>query len=453
MENIRILIIEDNEDLSFTIENVLKKSKYKVKRVSTGEEGISIIKKELIDLVLLDINLPKMNGIKVLRNIKEINPDILVIMMTAITDAKPAIDAMKIGAYDYLMKPFELDELKIVVKKALETHELKREVDRLKRQHEIDHPTNKIFGDSQYLQKIREIIAIIASTPRTSVLILGESGTGKELVANAIHYSSARKDGPFIKINCSAIPDNLIESELFGHEKGAFTDAKNMKKGLFELANGGTLFLDELSSMKLSLQPKILRVLETQSFRRIGGVNDINIDVRVIAATNQDLAELVKNGEFRDDLYYRLKVMEITIPPLRERKEDIDILKKIFLDQYNKEFNKSIKGFAPETDNLIYNYSWPGNVRELKNVIERAVILCNDEMLLPEHMPLELKELNTDIPASQSPGLGMVSLEDAEKHHILNVLELVNGNKSKAARVLKISRSTLREKLKNYQAE
>jgi len=453
MENIRILIIEDNEDLSFTIENVLKKSKYKVKRVSTGEEGISIIKKELIDLVLLDINLPKMNGIKVLRNIKEINPDILVIMMTAITDAKPAIDAMKIGAYDYLMKPFELDELKIVVKKALETHELKREVDRLKRQHEIDHPTNKIFGDSQYLQKIREIIAIIASTPRTSVLILGESGTGKELVANAIHYSSARKDGPFIKINCSAIPDNLIESELFGHEKGAFTDAKNMKKGLFELANGGTLFLDELSSMKLSLQPKILRVLETQSFRRIGGVNDINIDVRVIAATNQDLAELVKNGEFRDDLYYRLKVMEITIPPLRERKEDIDILKKIFLDQYNKEFNKSIKGFAPETDNLIYNYSWPGNVRELKNVIERAVILCNDEMLLPEHMPLELKELNTDIPATQSPGLGMVSLEDAEKHHILNVLELVNGNKSKAARVLKISRSTLREKLKNYQAE
>ncbi|HGY12326.1 MAG TPA: sigma-54-dependent Fis family transcriptional regulator, partial [Desulfobacterales bacterium] len=329
MENIRILIIEDNEDLSFTIENVLKKSKYKVKRVSTGEEGISIIKKELIDLVLLDINLPKMNGIKVLRNIKEINPDILVIMMTAITDAKPAIDAMKIGAYDYLMKPFELDELKIVVKKALETHELKREVDRLKRQHEIDHPTNKIFGDSQYLQKIREIIAIIASTPRTSVLILGESGTGKELVANAIHYSSARKDGPFIKINCSAIPDNLIESELFGHEKGAFTDAKNMKKGLFELANGGTLFLDELSSMKLSLQPKILRVLETQSFRRIGGVNDINIDVRIIAATNQDLAELVKNGEFRDDLYYRLKVMEITIPPLRERKEDIDILKKL----------------------------------------------------------------------------------------------------------------------------
>jgi len=453
MENIRILIIEDNEDLSFTIENVLKKSKYKVKRVSTGEEGISIIKKELIDLVLLDINLPKMNGIKVLRNIKEINPDILVIMMTAITDAKPAIDAMKIGAYDYLMKPFELDELKIVVKKALETHELKREVDRLKRQHEIDHPTNKIFGDSQYLQKIREIIAIIASTPRTSVLILGESGTGKELVANAIHYSSARKDGPFIKINCSAIPDNLIESELFGHEKGAFTDAKNMKKGLFELANGGTLFLDELSSMKLSLQPKILRVLETQSFRRIGGVNDINIDVRIIAATNQDLAELVKNGEFRDDLYYRLKVMEITIPPLRERKEDIDILKKLFLDQYNKEFNKSIKGFAPETDNLIYNYSWPGNVRELKNVIERAVILCNDEMLLPEHMPLELKELNTDIPATQSPGLGMVSLEDAEKHHILNVLELVNGNKSKAARVLKISRSTLREKLKNYQTE
>jgi len=452
MENINILIIEDNEDLSFTIQNVLKKSGYKVKRVSSGEQGLEIVKKELIDLVLLDINLPKMNGIKVLENIKDVNPDILVVMMTALTDAKPAIDAMKKGAYDYLMKPFELDEMKLVVKKALETHKLKLEVARFRRQHKIDHPYNEIFGESRQLNEIRELISIVAETPRTSVLILGESGTGKELVANAIHYSSSRKDGPFIKINCSAIPDNLIESELFGHEKGAFTDAKSMKKGLFELANGGTIFLDELSSMKLNLQPKILRVLENQSFRRIGGVSDINVDVRVIAATNQDLAELVKNGEFRDDLYYRLKVMEITIPPLKERIEDIEILKKLFLQQYNKEFNKSIKGFSPESDKLLLNYSWPGNVRELKNVIERSVILCKGDTLLPEHLPLELRENSGDISPTSS-GLGLVSLEDAEKHHILHVLDLVNGNKSKAARVLKISRSTLREKLKNYQAE
>ncbi|MCD6117908.1 sigma-54-dependent Fis family transcriptional regulator [bacterium] len=452
MDNIRILIIEDNEDLSFTINNVLKKFGYKVKRVSSGEEGLVVIQKELIDLVLLDINLPKMNGIKVLEKIKDINPDILVIMMTALTDAKPAIDAMKKGAYDYLMKPFELDEMRLVVTKAIETHKLKLDVARFKRQHEIEHPYNEIFGESRQLDEVRELISIISGTPKTSVLILGESGTGKELVANAIHYSSSRKDGPFIKINCSAIPDNLIESELFGHEKGAFTDAKVMKKGLFELANGGTIFLDELSSMQLNLQPKILRVLETQSFRRIGGVNDINIDVRVIAATNRNLAELVKNGEFRDDLYYRLKVMEITIPPLKERKDDIDILKKLFLQRYNKEFNKSIKGFSPESDKLLINYSWPGNVRELKNVIERSVILCKEDILLPKHLPLELRENSGEI-IPTGTGLGLVSLEEAEKNHILHVLDLVNGNKSKAARVLKISRSTLREKLKNYQPE
>jgi len=452
MENVKVLIIEDNEDLSFTIGNVLKKSGYKIKRVSTGEEGLSIMKKELIDLVLLDINLPKMNGIKVLQTIKDVNPDILVIMMTALTDAKPAIEALKMGAYDYLMKPFELDEMKLVVKKALETHELKREVDRLRRQQDTDHPTNKMFGDSRQIQEIREMIAIVAATPRTSVLIQGESGTGKELVANAIHYSSARKNGPFIKINCSAIPDNLIESELFGHEKGAFTDAKNMKKGLFELANGGTIFLDELASMKLGLQPKILRVLETQSFRRIGGISDIDIDVRVVAATNKNLTELVKNGEFRDDLYYRLKVMEISIPPLKERRDDIDVLKKLFLQQYNKEFNKSIMGFEEQADALFTNYAWPGNVRELKNVIERSVILCRDEYIKAEHLPLELREKDTDA-VNANTTLGLVSLEEAEKNHILNVLELVAGNKSKAARVLQISRSTLREKLKNYLPE
>jgi two-component system response regulator AtoC len=261
--------------------------------------------------------------------------------------------------------------------------------------------------------------------------------------------ASSRAGKPYIKINCSAIPDNLLESELFGHEKGAFTDAKVMKKGLFELANGGTIFLDEISSMKLALQPKILRVLETQTFRRIGGIADIKIDVRVIAATNTDLGELVKIKEFRDDLYYRLKVMEIDLPPLRDRPEDIMLLAKLFLQEFNKEFNKRVQKFHPKTEELLQAYHWPGNVRELKNVIERAVILTQDDSLHPDHLPIELKERGRS-PVPEKGSMGKMSLEDMEKLHIDQVLQSVKGNKSQAAKILNISRSTLREKLKVY---
>ncbi len=450
MDNVKILIVEDNEDLSFSLTKVLKKEGYTVMTAGTGEEGVSIFRNELVDLVLLDLKLPKMGGIEVLQQMKEIDSDILVLMMTALTDAKPAIEAMKQGAYDYLMKPFELEELRLVVKKALETHDLKREVARLKRGHHSKYPDDVLYGESKPIKEVRELIHIVAETPRTSVLIQGDSGTGKELVANAIHYSSRRSNQPFIKINCSAIPDNLLESELFGHEKGAFTDAKIMKKGLFELANGGTIFLDEISSMKLALQPKILRVIETQTFKRIGGVSDIKIDVRVVAATNTDLGELVKNQEFRDDLYYRLKVMEIFIPALRDRREDIFLLTKLFLEEYNKEFNRNVQKLHPKTEELLLAYSWPGNVRELKNVIERGVILCRQNVLVPEHLPIELHEGEEPRPVPKV-SMGNVSLQEMEKHHILDVLKSVNGNKSQAARILDISRSTLREKLKNYQ--
>jgi transcriptional regulator with PAS, ATPase and Fis domain len=268
-------------------------------------------------------------------------------------------------------------------------------------------------------------------------------------VSNAIHNASTRSNKPYIKINCSAIPDNLLESELFGHEKGAFTDAKMMKKGLFELANTGTLFLDEISSMKLSLQPKLLRVLETQTFRRIGGIADIKIDVRVIAASNTDLGELVKHKEFRDDLYYRLKVMEIDLPPLRDRKEDLLLLAKLFLQEFNKEFNKRVQKLNSKTEHLLEHYEWPGNVRELKNVIERAVILTQADSILPEHLPLELRE-GSKLSSSERTSPKSMSLEDMEKSHITDVLKSVNGNKSQAAKVLNISRSTLREKLKVY---
>jgi two-component system response regulator AtoC len=451
MDNVKILIVEDNNDLVFTLSNVLKKDGYKVLVADTGEKGIDLFQKELFDIVLLDINLPKMSGMDVLTKLKEFNPDILVLMMTAMTDAQPAIEAMKNGAYDYLMKPFELDEMKLVVKKALETHKLKREVLRLQRKYK-EHSINAIFGESDGIDGVRNLIQIVAETPKTSVLIQGESGTGKELVANAIHYSSNRADQPFIKLNCSAIPDNLLESELFGHEKGAFTDAKTMKKGLFELANAGTIFLDEISSMKLGLQPKILRVIESQTFRRIGGISDIKIDIRVIAATNTNLVELVKKQEFRDDLYYRLKVLEIMIPPLRDRKEDISLLTKLFIQEYNKEFNRSIQKISSQTEELLMAYSWPGNVRELRNVIERGIILCKENELQADYLPLELKKKG-DLEPTSTANLGKVSLVEMEKHHILNVLNLVTGNKSQAARILDISRSTLREKLKNYQSD
>jgi len=450
MEKAKILIVEDNNDLLFTLSKVLKKAGYGIFTASNGEEGISVFHKELIDLVLLDLKLPKLGGIDVLNQMKAMDTDILVIMMTALTDAKPAIAAMKKGAYDYLMKPFELDELKLVVKKALETHRLRREIARLKREHKDKYPNDAIYGESPTIKKVRDLIQVVAETPRTSILIQGESGTGKELVANAIHYSSQRANQPFIKLNCGAMPDHLIESELFGHEKGAFTDAKTMKRGLFELASGGTIFLDEISSMKLGLQPKILRVIESQMFRRIGGVTDIKIDVRLIAATNANLAELVQKKEFRDDLYYRLKVMEIDLPPLRERSDDILLLAKLFLQEYNKEINRHIQKFAPKTEELILAYSWPGNVRELKNVIERGAILCQNDVLLPEHLPVELQKGGESV-SSPRASLGKISLQEMEKYHILEVLKLVNGNKSQASRILDISRSTLREKLKSYQ--
>lgn len=453
MSKANILIVEDNEDLGQTLADVLRKEGKKVSIALTGEYALSVLEKEIINLVLLDINLPDVNGIELLQQIKEKDPDILVIMITAMTDAKPAIDAMKMGAYDYLMKPFELDELKLNVAKALETQDLKMEVTRLKSQRKEEFPDNELFGETKPMRDLKKLIHIVASTPKTSVLIQGESGTGKELVSNAVHNWSRRKDKPLVKINCSAIPENLLESELFGHERGAFTDAKTLKKGIFEMANHGTIFLDEISSMQMSMQPKFLRVLETQSFRRIGGTSNIQIDVRLIAATNKNLEDCVEQQTFREDLYYRLKVMVIDIPPLRDRQDDIIPLAMLFIERNNKEFVKEIKGISRETRERMLKYNWPGNVRELKNVIERAVILCNEDEVQSEHLPLELQggvskmALSNEFSFLSSDG---DSLEAMEKQHIFKMLEKYKGNKSQTARILSISRSTLREKMKNY---
>ncbi len=449
-----VLVVEDNEDLCQTLADVMRKEGHRVRTAFSGGQALSILRKDLIDLVLLDIKLPEIDGLRVLEEIKEIDPDLLVIMITAITDAQPAVDAMKKGAYDYLMKPFELDELKIVVNKALETHRLKREVSRLRQQQQKQFPDDELFGNSPAMLEVKRLIKVVAATPRTSVLIEGESGTGKELVANAVHKWSSRADKPLIKLNCAAIPENLLESELFGHEKGAFTDAKSLKKGIFELANGGSIFLDEVVSMKLSLQPKLLRVLETQSFRRIGGTSDINIDVRIIAATNRNLEEAVREGAFREDLYYRLKVMVITLPPLRERVEEILPLATLFIGANNEEFGKDVRYISDEAKLLLLRYRWPGNVRELKNVIERAVILCTGNTLLPEHLPMELRRGDDNLSLTGSEfetanGDGL-SLQEMERRHIIRVLRQNQGNKSKTARILRISRSTLREKMKVY---
>lgn len=459
-----MLIVEDNADLCHTLAEVFRKSGHKVATALNGAEAQRQLKASAIDLMLLDLRLPDMLGIKVLEFAKEVDPEIMVIMMTAVAnDPRPAVEAMKVGAFDYLTKPFELDEVKLVVAKALETAGLKREVSRLKQQQRGQFPETELFGDSAPMQEVKNFIKMVSETPRTSVLIQGESGTGKELVAKTLHQWSARQDKPFVPINCGAIPETLLESELFGHEKGAFTDAKALKKGMFELADTGTVFLDEISSMRPALQPKLLRALETQTFRRIGGTADIQVDVRLVAATNRDLGEMVKLGEFREDLYYRLKVMVIVLPPLRERSEDVLPLAQLFIEKNNREFNKNITGVSEEAKALLREYQWPGNVRELKNVIERGVILCQAPVIKPEHLPMELRDEKSrhsvffaapmTTASAGAENEGDLSLEQMEKVHIQNVLHQFKGNKSRAAKALDISRSTLREKMKLYNLE
>ena len=452
-----ILIVDDDEVMRETLSDVLRKRGYEIFSVGSGNGALSLMKKSIIDLILLDMRLPDIDGLEVLKKIKEFDTEILVIMMTAYSDVQTAVSSMKSGAYDYINKPFELDELKLLIEKGLETKSLINEVRRLHRQQKENYENSHIYGVSPQIHYVKELIGMISKTHKTSVLIQGESGTGKELAANAVHYNSLRQDKPLMKINCSAIPDSLLESELFGYEKGAFTDAKNTKKGLFELADGGTVFLDEIGDMNPFLQSKILRVLENQTFMRVGGEREIKVDIRVIAATNKNLEAMVKEGLFRKDLYYRLKVMVVEMPPLRDRLEDILLLSSLFIEENNKEYNKAIKGFSDEAKKLMVQYAWPGNVRELKNVIERAMILTDQEVITPKHLPFELKQTekmgqeNTGEDISEATmNLSDMSLEGMEKHHLSKVLKRLEWNKSKASKFLGISRATLRAKIKKY---
>ncbi len=454
----KVFILDDDELILSMLSKVLKKEGYDVRTESKTEDIVKKIRSWLPDVVLLDIRLPKRNGMEILQDVKSEGLTTEVVMLTADDTAETAVKAMKLGAADYLTKPFNTDEVKIIIHNVLEKERLKNEVDYLRKVY-VGTFEKDIIGVSPAIRQLLEKIEKMAYAHTQSLLITGESGTGKELLARQFHHLVHDKTSsgyaPFIEVNCVALPEPLLESELFGHEKGAFTDAKSDKKGLFEAAKGGSILLDEIGDMKLNLQGKLLRVLEERTIRRIGGIKEIPIDVRIITTTNRDLSDLVKNNEFRSDLYYRLNTFSLHIVPLRERKEDIPLLAKHFLLMFAKRYNKkNPKDFSPETERLMISYQWPGNVRELRNVIEKIVVLENSEEILPEHLP---KEIVTQSAYSSNrryvlPETG-ISLEEVEKDLIRQALEKAEHNKTLAAKLLSITYDTLRYQIKKFGLE
>ena len=451
-----ILIVDDEKTIRWSLSEALRESGYEVVDAETAAKGESLFREKSPDLVLLDMKLPDGSGLDVLQHLKDEDPSIPVIMMTAYGEVETAVEAMKGGAYDFILKPYALEKLRITIANALETHRLKNEIAYLKSSSTGKNFFKQFVGQSRTMVEIFEKIEKIGQSKANTILITGESGVGKELVARAIHACSYQDSRPFMEINCASVPETLLESELFGYEKGAFTDAKTRKKGLVEMAEGGTLFLDEIGEMGITLQSRLLRVLENKTFRRVGGVKDLHVNTRFISATNRDLNRAIEEKIFRKDLYYRLKVIPIHIPPLRERKEDIPLLVNFFIDRYNKELGKQVKPVSREVVELMLSYDWPGNVRELKNVIERAMLLDADEELLSEHLPSELLGTSGEQRAAVRSSASLLdsffpmTLKELEKIQIERTLEQTDGNKSRAASILGISRQTLREKLKTF---
>ena len=442
-----VLVVDDERNIRTLVARVLAPDQIEVQGAGTGSEGIQMADEMSPDLVLLDLRLPDMDGMDVLRTLKNRHPGVAVIIITGFGQIQSAVEAIKVGATDYIEKPFEhLEKLKLAVSRALDEIRAKREIRRLHGLQEKQYGVDQLIGDSESTRNLRDLIRKVARSEAQTILIQGDSGTGKELVARGLHYESARRDFPFMEVNCAAITETLFESELFGHEKGAFTDAKSAKKGLMELADRGTLFLDEVSEMSLNSQAKFLRVLQERVFRRVGGTRDIRVDLRVITASNRPLETRVKEGQFREDLFYRLNVIPIHIPPLRERREDTMPLARHFLTESNVRSHKSIKGFTPETERLLLNYPWPGNVRELRNLIERLVILGNSESIEPQHLPLQFAAQVVELPRQEGPQ-EFRTLAEVERAYINQVMQRVEANKSRAAKILGISRQTLRKKL------
>ena len=443
-----ILVVDDERNIRTLCSRVLAGDQIEVHGVGSGKEGLQTADEVSPDLVLLDLRLPDMDGLEVLRALKARHAETAVIIITGFGQIQSAVEAMKAGATDYLEKPFEhLDKLKLAVARALEEVRARREIQRLHRLQEKEYRIDQLIGDSEGTRRLRELISKLARSEAATILIHGESGTGKELVARGLHYESTRRDFPFMEVNCAAITETLFESELFGHEKGAFTDAKAAKKGLMELADRGTLFLDEVSEMSLNSQAKFLRVLQERVLRRVGGTRDIKVDLRIIAATNRPLEMRVKEGLFREDLFYRLNVIPIHIPPLRERRDDVMPLARHFVVDANTRFHKSIKGFTPEAERLMLGYQWPGNVRELRNLIERLVILGSSDLIEPPHLPVQFATQVRQPVVTEPSGDEPKTLAEIERAYIAQIMQRVESNKSKAAKVLGISRQTLRKKL------
>lgn len=446
----RILVVDDEYLIRWTLQQNLAKEGYEVLLAETGEEGLEKVEGDAPDLALLDIKLPGMDGYEVLEKALRIDPDIVPIMVTAYEDVDRVVKAIRLGAFDYITKPFDFDKVHLAIRKALEASQLRREVKHLRKEQRNWFGFNNIVAVSGPMKRVLQVAEKMAQSDASTVLLQGESGTGKEIIARAIHDRSRREKKALVTINCAGFPEQMLENELCGHEKGAFTDAKELKKGLLEMADGGTLFLDEIGDMNPSMQGKLLRLVEQKTFRRIGGLKDIQVDVRIITATNKDLVKLKEEGKFREDLFYRINVASLLIPPLRERSDDVLPLTKYFVQKYNEEFHKNIQRVSKGVEDFLMGYSWPGNVRELRNVIERAMILGDGDTLLIEHLPLEIlgqaSKQGKPLDGISIPPEG-ISLEKVEEALVRQALKMTNGNQTRAAKLLDISRDALRYRM------
>jgi two-component system, NtrC family, response regulator HydG len=447
-EKPKILVVDDERSHRMMLRAVLKEDGYAVTEAADGTDAVKAVEMEAFDLILMDIRMTAMDGIEALTEIRKISPLVPVLIMTAYASVKTAVEALKAGAFDYLTKPLDIEELKILIEKGLENYHLRTENLVLKERVGDRFDFSRIIGRSPKMKTLLDTLAMVAPSDAT-VLIMGESGTGKEVAANAIHHNSPRSGQPFVKVSCAALPEALLESELFGHERGAFTGAVSRREGRFQLAHRGTIFLDEVGEMSPALQTKLLRVLQEKEFEPLGSARTIKVDIRVIAATNKDLAKEVKEGRFREDLYYRLNVVPITMPPLRERKEDISLLADHFLTFFREKNRKPLKGLSDKALDLLVRYDWPGNIRELENCIERAVIMARDEVIVPSDFPPQIQLSGEGDKKDVGIFYGM-SLAEMEKELIVKTLAETGGNRTRAAEVLGINRRTLQNKLKEY---
>ena len=443
-----ILLADDEQLIRWSLSERLQADGLQIVEAATGQEAIDVVHRESVDLVLLDYKLPDIDGVTVLRQIKEHDPDVVVILLTAYATVDTAVEAMKTGAYHVANKPFNVDAISDLVAKALETTQLRREVRHLRAEKAQPFAPERIVGDSPRMQEMKALLRKVAASPASTVLLTGESGTGKDLAAKVLHFNSERKNRPFVNITCSAIPETLLESELFGHERGAFTDARQQKRGLLESADGGTVFLDEIGEMVPALQAKLLRVLEEKAFKRVGGQQDVRVDVRIVAATNRHLEDEVKAGHFRADLYYRLNVLPIELPSLRTHVEDVPALVAFYVDQFNREFRKSVRGATPAALKAMQQYGWPGNIRELRNAVERAMLLSDGPWLEPADFP----SLTGSLPVASGLSLPAdgVNLEDLERSLVVQALERSGGNQTRAATLLGLNRDQIRYRIEKF---